>query len=164
MKGPRTAATALALVGGAAFAGIAISGDAKFGPDCNSGPDDMMSKHSFRCGTGIDLTGSGTTGGGLSFGAKAGFGTGDDKVNTETVFVSGSFGKMTISGNHAANLLAGGIADVGMDGIGLGDAAEDVLGAAAKRLRCDHTAGNVSLAPLAGTDTGAMDARTDLGC
>ena len=145
MKKLLTATTALALVGGAAFAEITISGDAKLGLDYNSEPGDNNSKHSFKHEMGVDFSGSGTTDGGLSFGGSAGFDTGDETVNTGSVFVSGSFGKITIGDNDAADLLAGGIADVGLNGQGVDDVAEDIRGTSAAQFRYDQSVGNIAL-------------------
>ena len=169
MKRFLAATTALALVGGGgggqALAEIAVSGDAKLGLDYNSEPGANNSKHSFTHEMGVDFTGSGTTDGGLGFGAKAGFDTGDDKLNTGTVFVSGAFGTITIGGNDAADLLAGGIADVGLNGAGVDDVVEDIRGTTAAQFRCDQSVGSISLAISAGTspgDPGEARAR-DLG-
>ena len=154
MKKLLTATTALALVGGAAFAEITISGDAKLGLDYNSDPAATESKHSFKHEMGVDFTGSGTTDGGLSFGAKAGFDTGDAETNEGTVWVSSDFGKITIGANDSADLLAGGIADVGLNGIGVDDVAEGLRGQTANAFRYDHTFGPVSIAVSGGTKAG----------
>ena len=160
MKKLLTATTALALVGGAAFAeaNINITGDAKLGLNYNSEPGDNNSKHSFTHEMGVDFSGSGTTDGGLSFGGSAGFDTGDDTVNTGTVFVSGAFGTITIGGNDAADLLAGGIADVGLNGQSVDDVAEDIRGGSAAQFRYDQSMGNIALAISAGTSAGAAGA------
>ncbi len=150
-----TATTALALVGGAAFAELSMSGDAEFGTDYTSEPDPGMSKHSFVHEVGIDFSGSGTTDGGLSFGGSAGFDTGDTEVNTGTVFISGAFGKLTTGDNDAADLTAGGIADVGLNGIGVDDVVEDLRGTTASQLRYDNSFGQIAIAISAGTTGGA---------
>ena len=152
MKKLLTATTALALAGGAAFAEITISGDAKLGVDYNSEPDAMVSKHSFKHEMGIDFSASGTTDGGLSFGGSAGFDTGAKKLNTGTVFVSGAFGKITIGGNDSADLLAGGIADVGLNDVGVDDVVEYFYGTTASQFRYDQSVGNIALAISAGTN------------
>ena len=152
MKKLLTATTALALVGGAAFAEITISGDAKLGLDYNSEAGDGMSKHMFKHEMGVDFSGSGTTDGGLSFGGSAGFDTGDETVNTGSVFVSGAFGKLTIGDNDAADLAAGGIADVGLNGQSVDDVVEDIRGGSAAQFRYDQSVGNIALAISAGTD------------
>ena len=142
--------------GTGALAEITISGDAELGIDYTSEPGDMKSKHSFVHEMGVDFSGSGTTDGGLSFGGSAGFDTGDDKVNTGSVFISGGFGKVTIGDNDAADLLAGGIADVGLNGIGVDDVAESIRGRSAKQFRYDQSVGNISLAISAGTADGVL--------
>ena len=107
---------------------------------------------------GIDFTASGTTDGGLSFGGKAGFDTGDETVNTGTVFVSGAFGTITIGDNDAADLLAGGIADVGLNGQGVDEVVEDIRGTTARQFRYDQSVGNIALAISAGTSRGVPGA------
>ena len=162
MKKLLIASTALSLAGGAAFAEMAItvSGDAELGVDYASEPvadattGAVGSKHSFVHEVGIDFTASGTTDGGLTFGGEAGFDTGDDVVNTGTVHVSGSFGKLTIGDNDAADLTAGGIADIGMNGIGVDDMVEGLRGTTAAQLRYDNSFGQIKIAISAGTKAG----------
>ncbi len=149
-----TATTALALVGGAASAELSMSGDAELGVDYDSSAGVHASKHSFAHEVGIDFSGSGTTDGGLSFGGSAGFDTGDDTVNAGSVFVSGAFGKITIGDNDAADLLAGGIADVGLNGVGVDDVAEGVRGGTAAAFRYDNSFGQIAIAISAGTSDG----------
>ena len=131
MKRLLTATTALALVGGTALAEITVTGDAEFALDYTSEPGEGASKHSFNHEMGVDFSGSGTTDGGLSFGGKAGFDTGDDVVNEGTVFISGAFGTVTFGDNDSADLTAGGLADVGLNGIGVDDIAEAIRGGTA---------------------------------
>ena len=163
MKKLLIASTALSLAGGAAFAEMAItvSGDAELGVDYASEPvadattGAVGSKHSFVHEVGIDFTASGTTDGGLTFGGSAGFDTGDDVVNTGTVHVSGSFGTLTIGDNDAADLTAGGIADIGMNGIGVDDMVEGLRGTTAAALRYDNDFGQIKIAISAGTKDGS---------
>ena len=157
MKKLLIASTALSLAGGAAFAEMAItvSGDAELGVDYASEPGEGMSKHSFVHEVGIDFEGSGTTDGGLTFGGSAGFDTGDDVVNTGTVHVSGSFGTLTIGDNDAADLTAGGVAQIGMNDIGVDDMVEGLRGTTAAALRYDNSFGQVSIAISAGTKAGS---------
>ena len=172
MKRLLTATTALALVGGTAFAEIIISGDAKLGlnynsmlTDDNGDPVDNMSKHSFTHEMGVDFSGTGATDGGLSFGGSAGFDTGADATNEGTVFVSGAFGRITLGDNDSADKLSGGIADVGLNGVGVDDVVEDIYGRTANQFRYDQSVGNIALAISAGTspgDPGMANAR-DLG-
>ena len=154
MKKLLTATTALALVGGAAFAEINISGDAELGVDYNSEPGEAKSKFSFAHEVGIDFSGSGTTDGGLSFGGSAGFDTNDDTVNEGTVFISGAFGTVTFGDNDSADLVAGGIADVGLNGVGVDDVVESLRGGTADQMRYDNSFGQISIAFSAGTKDG----------
>lgn len=147
-------------IGGTGFlVEITISGDAKVSLDCNSDPMAGMSKHSLKHEMGVDFTGSGTTDGGLSFGGKAGFDTGDDTLNEGTVFISGAFGTITIGDNDSADLLAGGIADVGLNGIGVDDVAEGIRGKTADQFRFDATFGQISIAVSAGTSEGTPEVK-----
>ena len=157
MKKLLIASTALSLAGGAAFAEMAItvSGDAEMGVDYASEPAGGASKHSFVHEVGIDFEGSGTTDGGLTFGGSAGFDTGDDVVNTGTVHVSGSFGKLTIGDNDAADLTAGGVAQIGMNDIGVDDMVEGLRGTTAAALRYDNSFGQIKIAISAGTKDGS---------
>ena len=157
MKKLLIASTALSLAGGAAFAEMAItvSGDAELGVDYASEPGEGMSKHSFVHEVGIDFSGSGTTDGGLTFGGSAGFDTGDDVVNTGTVHVSGSFGTLTIGDNDAADLTAGGVAQIGMNDIGVDDMVEGLRGTTAAALRYDNDFGQIKIAISAGTKDGS---------
>ena len=151
MKRLLTVTTAIALVGGVALAEITVSGDAKFGIDYTSEPGANMSKHSFKHEMGVDFSGSGTTDGGLSFGGSAGFDTGDKETNTGSVFISGAFGTITIGDNDPADLLAGGIADVGLNGLGVDNVVEDIRGTTAAQFRYDQSVGAIALAISAGT-------------
>ncbi len=155
MKKLLIASTALSLAGGAALAEISVSGDAELGVDYNSEAGEGMSKHSFVHEVGIDFSGSGTTDGGLSFGGSAGFDTNDDTVNLGTVHVSGSFGTLTIGDNDPASFAAGGIADIGLNGIGVDDVAEGPRKGTNAALRYDNSFGQVSIAISAGTKDGS---------
>ena len=161
MKKLLIASTALSLAGGAAFAEMAftLSGDAELGVDYNSEPgmtDDGMtkSKHTFVHEVGIDFSGSGTTDGGLTFGGSAGFNSGGDSIDEGTVHVSGSFGTLTIGDNDSADVTAGGIADIGLNGIGVDDKVEGLRGGTANQLRYDNSFGQISIAISAGTKAG----------
>ena len=50
-------------------------------------------------------------------------------------FASGAFGKVTFGDNDAADLLADGIADVGLNGVGVDDVAEDFRSTIAAQAR-----------------------------
>lgn len=157
MKKVLAATIAFALVDGTAFADVTISGDAKFGIEYNFAPTDEngslanKSRLMFTREIGVDFIGSGTTDGGLSFGAKVGFDTFDGTADTGTVFVSGAFGTITFGHDDAADALAGGIADVGLNGLGVDDVVEDIRGTTAPQARYDVSAGNFAFAISAGT-------------
>ena len=156
MKKLLIASTALSLAGGAAFAEFSISGDAKMGVDYGSDPGAVKSKHTFKHEIGVDFSASGTTDAGLSFGASAGFDVSDKAINTGTVHVSGSFGMLTIGGNDAADLTAGGTNDVGLFDIGVDDMAEGLRGGTSAQLRYDNSFGQISIAISAGTKDGVQ--------
>ena len=162
MKKLLIASTALSLAGGAAFAEISISGTAEMGLDYNSEPDEGMSKHTFAHEVGIDFSASGTTDGGLTFGGSAGFDTNDDMVNLGTVHVSGSFGTLTIGDNDPGSFTAGGIADIGVNGIGVDDMVEGLRGGTASQLRYDNSFGQISIAISAGTATVGGEVITEM--
>ena len=151
MKKLLTATTALALVGGAAFAEITMSGDGEFG--VLYGTDMEPNSHSFHHEVGIDFTASGSTDGGLSFGGSAGFDTQDDAVNDGSTYISGAFGKLSIGDVGRGNDLAGGIADVGeLAGINVDDLVEDLTEGSDKSIRYEHSLGDISFAASAGNN------------
>ena len=100
---------------------------------------------------GVNFIGSGTTDGGLSFGGKVGFDTFDGTTDTGTVFVSGAFGTITCGHEDAADALAGGIADVGLNDLGVDDVVEDIRGTTASQARYDLSVGNFAFAISAET-------------
>ena len=69
--------------------------------------------------------------------------------------MSGSFGKLTIGDNDPGSFIAGGIADIGMNGIGVDDIAENLRKGTASQLRYDNSFGQVSIAISAGTKAGS---------
>ena len=158
MKKLLTATTALALVSGGAAAELTFSGEAELGVDFNSEAAGHVGKHRFVHDFGVSFTGSGTTDAGLTFGGSAGFDSksGGGSNNLGTVYISGDFGKITIGDNDAADLLAGGIADVGLNGVGVDDVAEGLRGTTAKAVRYDNSFGQISVAISAGTAEGVM--------
>ena len=166
MKKLLTATTALALVGGAAFAEITISGSAELAMDYNSEPGPNMSKHSFNHDFNVSFAGSGTTDGGLSFGGSATIDNesgGGSSLSEGTVFVGSEFGKVTFGDNSSADKLSGGIADVGLNDVGVDDVAEDIYGTTANQVRYDHSVGSITLAVSAGTGPAAPGAANAAG-
>ena len=70
---------------------------------------------------------SGTTDGGLSFGGKTGFNSGaGDSIDEGAAYISGAFGKLSIGDNDTGDTLAGGIADVGLFGVGVDNVARGI--------------------------------------
>ncbi len=124
MKKLLTATTALALVCGAAAAEVTVGGDARFGLSYDSEADNQVSVHQrFRA----KFSASGTTDGGLAFSGEANINSESGAAADGVVSVSGAFGKLAFGALDAADTLAGGIADVGIKGIGVDDVAEGGL-------------------------------------
>ena len=150
------ATTALALAGGGAAAELTMSGSAELGFEYNQEPGEGMAKHKFHHDMGISFAGSGTTDGGLSFGGSAGFDskTGGGSNDDGSVYVSGSFGKISIGDVDRGSDLAGGIADVGLNGIGVDDVVEDMRETSAKSFRYENSFDQITIALSAGVKDG----------
>lgn len=152
MKKLLTTAAALALVGGAAYAEVTIGGDAWMGVKYDSASsEDFSVANRFR----LKLDGSGTTDGGLSFGAHFKVtGTGEGSVGNSTVSINGDFGTVTVGDNDPADLMSGGVADVGFDGIGVDDIAEKGggRGGTAADILYEQSIGDISLGLSFGPD------------
>ena len=154
MKKLLAATTALMLVSSAANAEVTMGGDARLGLKHDSSKDmDFEAQHRFRAIFGA----SGTSDNGLSFGAstKVDSNQGSQGVTASTVHISGAFGKITFGDNDAADLQAGGVAELGYDGIGLDDIAEGenglgdgnaLRGGTNAAIRYDQSIGGVALA------------------
>lgn len=170
MKKILLATTVLAMTASVAAAEVAVSGSARMGV-VNDGTDTMFSSR-----VRIEFAGSGTTDGGLSFGASMRadqFGGNDNNgsngssgnVGTtngdSTVFVSGSFGTLTMGdvAGGAADNLVGQVSGVGYTG--LGDNNEiGFLGGTATAARYNYTSGALSVAVGIGQPTAADEARS----
>ena len=144
---------AVTLVGSAAYAEstVTMGGDARLGlaHDSMDPMDrDFIVERRFR----VIFNASGTTDGTLAFGAgvKVDSNQGGNGVTNAAVYVSGDFGKLTFGENDSdpADLLAGGVADLGYDGIGIDDVAEKGGGRGGTNaaIRYDHSIGDVALA------------------
>ena len=157
MKRLLLATSSLALFGTGAYAEVSISGTAGFGVYYNSELPEFVAKHKFIHEVNVDFKVSGTTDGGLTFGGTAGFETNLDVMDLGTVYVGGDFGTLTIGDNDAADVIAGGIADVGLEGIGVDDVAEDIRGTSAAAIRYDNSFGQVSFAISAGSADGTPE-------
>ena len=146
---------AVTLVGSAAYAEVTMGGDARLGLKHDSEKDmDFEAQHRFR----VIFGASGTSDNGLAFGASTKVdshqGEGGQGVTASTVHVSGAFGKITFGDNDAADLQAGGVAELGYDGIGLDDVAEDGggRGGTNSSIRYDQSIGGVALAASFGPE------------
>ncbi|MEL7105838.1 MAG: porin [Pseudomonadota bacterium] len=129
MKKVLLASTALILTAGVAaadgHAGVALSGSANAGLKYDANATDEISVHNE---VNMVITGSGATDSGLEFGAFIDID--EDSVDDAEVFISGLFGTITVGGIDPATD-GFGIADVGFDGIGADDAAEQFKNATA---------------------------------
>ena len=150
---------AVVLVGGGAYAmdGVSVSGGGNFGvkfkeAEKGSDADELTFHHEFN----INFSASGTTDGGLGFGGSTGFDSGADGngVDLGTVYVSMDNHTLTIGDNDAADLVAGGIKDVGFDDIGADDAAEALNGDSAASLAYSGSFGPASVGISAGPESG----------
>ena len=149
MKKLLAATTALVLASGAAYAEITVGGDARMGLKHDSSKEmDFNAEHRFR----VKFGASGTTDNGLSFGAgvnaESTHAESGRKVGEATVSISGGFGTITFGNNDEADLLAGDVADLGYDGVGVDDIAEDGGGRGGTKhdIRYDQSIGGVAVA------------------
>jgi outer membrane protein OmpU len=167
MKKILLATTVLAMTASVAAAEVAVSGSARMGI-VNNGTDTMFSSR-----VRIAFAGSGTTDGGLSFGASmradqqggndndAGATKNGTANGDSTVFVSGSFGTLTMGdvAGGAADNLVGQVSGVGYTG--LGDNNEiGFLGGTATAARYDYTSGALSVSLGIGQPSAADKAKS----
>lgn len=122
MKKLLIASTALVATAGFAAADVTLGGSANMGVKYNAGNATKMTVHHE---VDFDIKGSGTTDGGLTFGASLDVdaGPGAGSVSDSEVFISGAFGTLTV-GNVDRATDGHGFGDVGFDGIGIDDDAE----------------------------------------
>ena len=122
MKKILIATTALVLTAGVAAADVALSGSARMGvvnDSANKGNETQFTSR-----VRISGTGSGTTDGGLTFGASYRFdqngGNASGTANGDsTVYIAGAFGKITMGDvGGAADALVGQVGGVGLTGLG----------------------------------------------
>lgn len=125
MKKLLIASTALVASAGFAAADVAVTGGASMGVKYNSGAADTLTAHDE---IDFNIVGSGTTDGGLTFGASldvdASTSGGGQGVSDSEVYVSGSFGTITVGAVSNGGDI-GGVADLGFDDIGVDDAGEN---------------------------------------
>ena len=161
MKKILLATTVLAMTASVAAAEVAVSGSARMGI-VNDGTDTQFSSR-----VRIVFTGSGTTDGGLSFGAEMradqnGGNTDGTNNGDSTVYISGAFGKLTMGdvAGGAADNLVGQVSGVGYTN--LGDLNEiGFLGGDATAARYNYTSGALEFALGIGqlANEGVVDAQ-----
>lgn len=172
MKKLLIASTALVASAGFAAADVSLSGAADFGVRYNSGAATnaiVVNEVEFY------ITGSGTTDGGLSFGASIDLESDNDGGNTVAatnqtndgeVWISGEFGELRI-GNVDGALDGFGAADIGFDGIGIDDVAEGGRNEARTyiqyKVTFDAFTLQVNTSGAAGTNDYSASARYDFG-
>lgn len=116
--------TALACMGGVASAELTMGADARFNVKYDSEAADSIAVHQrFR----VKFDASGTTDGGLAFSGGAIANSDGGAVGDGYVSISGAFGTLSFGAKDSADVLAGGIADVGIQGVGVDDVAEGGL-------------------------------------
>ena len=144
MKKILLASAALALSGGVAMAEVGVSGSAKMGlryidPGTEDSSLDKIAEFV------ISFSASGTTDGGLSFGADSGINV-DNEINSDNdteVWISGDWGKLAMGSISEAE--AGGVSDVGLDGLDADNAESPAQGSDAD-VRYDGTFGLATVA------------------
>ena len=127
MKKILLATTLIAASTGFAAAEVALSGTARMGITTDTASNDAAFTSRVR----IKATATGTTDGGLEFGASmrfdqdggndndAGAAGGETKNDDSNVYISGAFGKLTFGDNDtAANVLVGNVSGVGLTNLG----------------------------------------------
>jgi len=160
MKKILLATTLLAASAGFASADVTISGSGRMGLVQSKIAGKVETQFSSRIR--IAFNASGTTDGGLSFGASVRndqSGVGNTANGDSTVFISGAFGKLTFGdvAGGAADELVGQISGVGFTG--LGDTNEiGFLPGTATAVRYDYTSGALSFALGASQTTAAAGA------
>ena len=149
-----------ALAQDAAFNGFSGSGNlgVKYEGDVKDSSDNVTAKSKLIWISNFDLamSASGTTDGGLTFGAGATVkaGNASSEVGKSNAYIGGESWTITIGDLDAASVMGQGLGDVGFDGLGVDDVAVDlvetdgadveakfVLGAATLKLTADQTPG-----------------------
>ncbi len=120
MKKILLATSILAGFAGAAAAEVTLSGDARMGIIIDSAGDAMFTSRAR-----VKFTMTGTTDGGLEFGASfradqaTAAQSGNTNMSSGSVYISGAFGKLSMGDNdNAANTLVGNVSGVGLTGLG----------------------------------------------
>ena len=132
-----------ALLGTGAIAeGVSISGSADMGVEHSKSTITWISNFN------VGFSASGTTDGGLTFGAATQIeanGNDDSKVDNSKVYVSGEAWKLEIGDLDPASDMAKTIPDVGYNGLGVDDVAEKAVDSTGADAKASFTLGNASL-------------------
>ena len=157
------ASAALALSGGVALAEVGVSGSAKMGlryvdPDAAGSKSTLDKIAEFA----ISFSASGTTDGGLSFGADSGINVDNDigSDNDTEVWISNGWGKLAMGSISEAE--AGGVSDVGLDGLDADNAESPAQGSDAD-VRYDGTFGLATVAVSADLESDDDDWGISIG-
>jgi outer membrane protein OmpU len=98
---------------------------------------------------------SGTTDGGLGFGASFGI-RGDDGDNADAnVFISGTFGTITVGNDVGRANAVAALPDFGFDGMGVDDVVEDYQEVGSVDTRWTYTVGSLTVSASADLNSGA---------
>ena len=137
--------------GGAIAEGVSISGSADMGVKHSESEVSWVSNFD------VGFSASGTTDGGLTFGASAKMKSkagGDGVVGESSVYVSGEAWKVSIGDVDPASDMAKTLPDVGYDGLDVDDQAEDAVGSTAADAKASFTLGTASLGITTGVAGG----------
>ncbi|MEM8801910.1 MAG: porin [Pseudomonadota bacterium] len=148
MKKVLLASTALVLTAGYASAEVTVSGEANAGVVYQ---EDAAEDTQLHFELDFAISGSGTSDAGLAFGASFDLDLDDstesDDIDDPEVFISGTFGTITVGGVDSASDNVGlGFADVGFDGIGVDDEAESFIGAGDANILYEYAFGDFQVA------------------
>ncbi|MEO1536846.1 MAG: porin [Pseudomonadota bacterium] len=162
MKKVLLASTALVLSAGYAAAEVSVSGEANAGLKYSDGATDETQLH---YELDFAISGSGSSDSGLEFGASFDLDLDDstesDSIDDPEVFISGSFGTITVGGvDDASDNVGLGFSDIGFDGIGIDDEAETFIAAGDADILYEYAINSltfVASASLADSDDSSTD-------
>ena len=149
--------------------GVSFSGEAGMGVKYGGSVSDNTatvanekreSRFSFISDFDVTMSASGTTDGGLTFGAAATIkaGSGSSTVGASNVYIGGESWKIAIGDLDPASHMGRSIGDVGYDGLGVDNVAEEVGGLGTNAdIEVSFNLGAASLAITAGDDRSHMD-------
>ena len=151
-----------ALAQGVSFSGEGDLGVVYTGQEKNeAGEIKKESSFSWRAEFDVAMSASGTTDGGLTFGGGAKInagngenGTGKSSVGAANAYIGGESWKISIGDLDPASHKGQSIGDIGFDGLGVDNVAEEVVGATAADVEVSFNLGAASLAITAGQTGG----------